>query len=172
MRLIGQRCKCGDTLSWLILIGRRFIHTRTDVHSNYFKEDKPSQSINCYSVFRERSLKKDLVTIPEWSHLFPSRTQKLSTPGPKIAMPAIVNRGRCRLPKFDLGIFLLLWLHRWECVYGIDLAEQAVKRFCHFLFSEFPGSGSLLCRIRCSCDEDYYYRRKMETAYYLDSDGT
>ena len=107
MRLIGQRCKCGDTLSWLILIGRRFIHTRTDVHSNYFKEDKPSQSINCYSVFRERSLEKDLVTIPEWSHLFPSRTQKLSTPGPKIAMPAIVNRGRCRFARVLARAFLL-----------------------------------------------------------------
>ena len=51
------------------------------------------------------------MTIPEWSHLFPSRTQKLSTPGPKIAMPAIVNRGRCRFEK-DIreGIFFCISL--------------------------------------------------------------
>ena len=51
---------------------------------------------HCYSVFREQSL-SDLVAIPEWPHLFPSRTQKLSTPGAKIAMHAIVNQARRRV---------------------------------------------------------------------------
>ena len=61
--------------------------------------------------------KKDLVTIPEWSHLFPSRTQKLSTLGPKIAVPAIVNRGSCRF------FFLFILIKEYIILKG-DLYER------------------------------------------------
>ena len=90
-RLIGQRCKCSDTFSWLILIGRRFIHERT--HTQRFEKDEVR---NCYLVFREQSTlkKQDPVMMAQWPHLYPSRTQKLSTVAAKIAQ---ANLARCRV---------------------------------------------------------------------------
>ena len=126
MRLIGQRCKCGDALSWLILIGRRFIHTRTERSHNFSRKTNQVNLKLLFSFQGAISL-KDLVTIPEWSHLFPSRTQKLSTPGPKIAMPAIVNRGRCRFARVLARAFLL----------PFGDPSPSASFGCGFLFSHF-----------------------------------
>ena len=50
---------------------------------------------------------QDLVAMAEWSHLFPSRTQKLSIPAVKIAMLAIVKIARCQVigTSYDVPFF-------------------------------------------------------------------
>ena len=132
MRLIGQRCKCGDALSWLILIGRRFIHTRTERSHNFSRKTNQVNLKLLFSFQGAISL-KDLVTIPEWSHLFPSRTQKLSTPGPKIAMLAIVNRGRCRFARVLARVFFIVWYLLQQVQASVrDRSLAALKPFRFF----------------------------------------
>ncbi len=44
----------------------------------------------------------------EWRHLYPSRTQKLSTPAAEIAGRAPVKRARCRFLWIPLGILFFI----------------------------------------------------------------
>ena len=54
------------------------------------------ETVNCYSVLRERP-QSDLVAIAMWTHLFSSRTQKLSISAAKIAGLAPVKIARCQV---------------------------------------------------------------------------
>ena len=48
---------------------------------------------------------QDLVVMAKWTHLFPSRTQKLSTLAVTIAMPAIVKITRCQVRLTYVSLF-------------------------------------------------------------------
>ena len=88
MSLIGQRWKRSNVCSWLILISRGLDLQLEQADSKRQPEIICEMKWPC-SVFRvypfvgEQSPKK-LVLIGVWVHLFPSRTQKLSTPSPTI----------------------------------------------------------------------------------------
>ena len=86
--------------SWLILIGRGFNH-----NNDYLKRYK----VFCYSVLRDYS--HDLVILAKWSHLFPSRTQKLSTLAATISSPALVKIAHCQLIRtfIRMSFFCVLW---------------------------------------------------------------
>ena len=49
---------------------------------------------------------KDLVVMAKWTHLYPSRTQKLSTLAVTIARPALVKITRCQVKLTKVGFFL------------------------------------------------------------------
>ena len=48
---------------------------------------------------------KDLVVMAKWTHLYPSRTQKLSTLAVTIAAPAVVKITRCQVGLTIVGPF-------------------------------------------------------------------
>ena len=50
------------------------------------KSKKNKKERNYYLVFRDYLKEKSLVTMARWTHLFPSRTQKLSTVAVKVAL--------------------------------------------------------------------------------------
>ena len=53
----------------------------------------------------EGSTLEDLVVMAKWTHLYPSRTQKLSTLAVTIAMPAIVKITRCQVRLTFVSLF-------------------------------------------------------------------
>ena len=88
MRLIGQRWKCGNTCSWLILIGR-------GLDQVVFKNC-------CCLVLRVRS--HNPVVIARRSHPFPFRTRKLSSLASTILggqLPGKIERCRNKHKRAD-----------------------------------------------------------------------
>ena len=62
---------------------------------------------DCYLVLRERP-QRDLVAIARWTHLYPSRTQKLSILAVTIAGPAPVKITRCQVgPAYEQVFFFM-----------------------------------------------------------------
>ena len=90
MWLIGQRCKCGDTLSWLILIGRGL-----DLKKQ--KEEKWVRWTRFFALLSWQSKRKYPVMMAKRIHPFPFRTRKLSSSALMVLGGRPPGRvGRCR----------------------------------------------------------------------------
>ena len=90
MWLIGQRCKCGDTLSWLILIGRGL-----DLKKQ--KEEKWVRWTRFFALLSWQSKRKYPVMMAKRIHPFPFRTRKLSSSALMVLGGRLPGRvGRCR----------------------------------------------------------------------------
>ena len=105
MWLIGQRCKCGDTLSWLILIGRGL-----DLKKQ--KEEKWVRWTRFFALLSWQSKSKYPVMMAKRIHPFPFRTRKLSSSALMVLGGRPPGRvGRCRnkkvKPSFQNGGFNL-----------------------------------------------------------------
>ena len=118
MTLIGRGCKCGNALSWPILICRGLdLQMQAQMLSNH------SFDSSLCSVFRVQALRNAEDTIAKRSeklvlivlrvHLFPSRTQKLSSGSSTIVCGwlhvKIDNANILDAPAVRLGRFLLCW---------------------------------------------------------------
>ena len=62
---------------------------------------------------------EDLVTIAKWSHLFPSRTQKLSISSANIAMLAIVKLASCQVILYTRVYSLVFFCKKSLTSHGI-----------------------------------------------------
>ena len=93
-----------------------------------------SITLLCYLVLREQIL-QDPVTMEKWSHLVPSRTQKLSTSSASIAM--CMHSESSTLPVkdlYDVEVFLLfIYMDRSICISAVFFHELP-----GFLTSQWP----------------------------------
>ena len=72
---------------------------------------------------------EDLVVMAKWTHLYPSRTQKLSTLAVTIAMPAIVKITRCQVEAHVCGLFYRKSGDYGKVVTPVPIPNTEVKHF-------------------------------------------